>query len=493
MGVKESVDANGNAVDANGNDASTTDADADENAVKLQPKLGLLNAITIVVGSIIGSGIFISPKGVLEQSGSVGASLVIWVLCGLFSLVGAYCYAELGTMITKSGGDYAYFNHAFGPFFAFIRLWVECILIRPCLIAIVALTCGNYVIYPFFLECAMPDVPVRLIAAIGITLLTVINCVDVKWATRVQDVFTLAKCFALCIIILVGIVQLARGRTESFQDMWSGTKTDMGSLSLSFYQGLFAYNSWQYLNGITEEIKNPYVNLPRALIIGLSICTVFYFFANISYLTVLSPTELLSSPAVAVTFADLMFGPMAWIMPIFVAMSTFGGVNGMILTSSRLFFVGAREGHMPEILTYVQMKKETPVPACIFTGVISCAYLASSDINALINYSSLSVWLFTGLSVVIILVLRHTEPNRARPIKVGLGWPIIFIIASVFLVIFPLVQDPVNSCIGILMILSGVPVYWIAISWRNKPKSFVQKVNKFNAAVQRLFLVVRTD
>merc|ERR1711942_609004 len=128
-----------------------------------------------------------------------------------------------------------------------------------------------------------------------------------------------------------------------------------GSLSLAFYQGLFAYNSWQYLNGITEEIKNPYVNLPRALIIGLTVCTIFYFFANISYLTVLSPNELLGSPAVAVTFADLMFGPMAWIMPIFVAMSTFGGVNGMILTSSRLFFVGAREGHMPEILTYVQV------------------------------------------------------------------------------------------------------------------------------------------
>jgi len=487
MGAKEAVDDNHNDADAD------ADVDADEGAVKLQPKLGLLNAITIVVGSIIGSGIFISPKGVLEQSGSVGASLVIWVLCGLFSLIGAYCYAELGTMITKSGGDYAYFNHAFGPFFAFIRLWVECILIRPCLIAIVALTCGNYIIYPFFLECPMPDVAVRLIAALGITLLTLINCGDVKWATRVQDVFTLAKCFALVIIIAVGVVQLARGRTDSFHEPWSGTSTDLGELSLAFYQGLFAYNSWQYLNGITEEIKNPFVNLPRALILGLSICTIFYFFANVSYLTVLSPSELLDSSAVAVTFADLMFGPMAWIMPIFVAMSTFGGVNGMILTSSRLFFVGAREGHMPEILTYVQMKKETPVPACIFTGALSCAYLASSDIDGLINYSSFSVWLFTGLSVVIILILRWREPDRERPIKVSYVWPILFIAASVFLVIFPLVQDPVNSGIGILMILSGIPVYWVAVAWKDKPKSFIQEVNKFNLAVQRLFMVVRTE
>jgi len=472
---------------------ATQPVEADSGATKLQPKVGLMNAITMVIGSIIGSGIFISPKGVLLYSGSVGCSFVIWVLCGLFSLIGAYCYAELGTMITKSGGDYAYFNHAWGPFCAFIRLWVECMVIRPCLIAIVALTCGNYIIYPFFTECPMPEDAIRLIAAIGITLLTLINCVDVKWVTRVQDVFTFAKCLALVIIIVTGVVQLTMGRTESFKGAWEGTKTDLGSLSLAFYQGLFAYNSWQYLNGITEEIKNPYVNLPRALIIGLTVVTLFYFFANVSYLTVLSPAELLSFPAVAVTFADLKFGPMAWIMPIFVAMSTFGGVNGMIMTSSRLFFVGAREGHMPEILGYVQATKETPVPACIFTGLLSCAYLVSSDIDALINYSSFSVWLFTGLSVVIILILRSTEPDRLRPIKVNLFFPIIYIAASVFLVVFPLVQDPENSGIGILMVLSGIPVYLLAVAWKNKPKAFVTKMQKFNMAIQRLFIVVKTD
>jgi L-type amino acid transporter 8 len=431
--------------------------------------------------------------GVLQNAGSVGMGFVVWVGCGLFSLIGAFCYAELGTTITKSGADYAYINYAFGPVMAFVRLWVECMVIRPCLIAIVALTCGNYLIYPFFAECVMPDASIRLIAAIGITILTVINCIEVKWATRVQDLFTFAKCLALVIIIVTGAVQLARGRTDSFKDPFAGTSSDPGSISLAIYQGLFAYNAWQYLNGITEEMKNPYVNLPRSLAGGLGIVTFLYVFSNVAYLTVLSPPELLASKAVAVTFADRMFGVMAWTMPIFVALSTFGGVNGMILTSSRLFFVGAREGHLPDILTYVQVNRLTPVPACIFTGFLSCLYLASSDIDALINYVSFSVWLFTGLSVFVIIWLRRREPDLPRPIKVPIVLPIIFCLCSIFLVIVPLIKEPTQTGIGLLIIFSGFPVYLIFIVWKDKPKMFQKKLDESYVWVQKLFLVVKAE
>ncbi|ELU06757.1 hypothetical protein CAPTEDRAFT_47654, partial [Capitella teleta] len=135
-------------------------------SINLKPKITLLNGITVIVGSIIGSGIFVSPKGVLEQTGSVGLALIVWTGCGLFSMVGAYCFNELGVMIVKSGGDYAYINEAFGPFLAFLRLWVECIIVRPCTTAVVALTFAAYIIEPLFPDCEQPEDAARLLAGI---------------------------------------------------------------------------------------------------------------------------------------------------------------------------------------------------------------------------------------------------------------------------------------------------------------------------------------
>lgn len=140
----------------------------DEELVGLKPKMTLFNGITVIVGSIIGSGIFISPTGVLKDTGSVGMSLVVWVASGLFSMVGAYCYAELGCMITKTGADYAYIMVTFGPFLAFMRLWVECLIVRPCSQTIVALTFSVYVMKPFFPTCDPPDDSARLLAAVCI-------------------------------------------------------------------------------------------------------------------------------------------------------------------------------------------------------------------------------------------------------------------------------------------------------------------------------------
>lgn len=140
----------------------------DSGAICLKPKMGLLNGVTVIVGSIIGSGIFVSPKGVLLGTGSVGLSLVVWIASGVFSMIGAFCYAELGCCITKSGADYAYIMESFGPFVAFIRLWVECMIVRPCSQAVVALTFSFYVLRPIFPDCEPPDASVRFLAVLCI-------------------------------------------------------------------------------------------------------------------------------------------------------------------------------------------------------------------------------------------------------------------------------------------------------------------------------------
>jgi len=177
-------------------------------------------------------------------------------------------------------------------------------------------------------------------------------------------------------------------------------------------------------------------------------------------------------------------------MPVFVALSTFGGVNGILFTTARLFFVGSREGHMPRVLSMVQVTKLTPAPAVLFMGFSSLIYLISTDMYRLINYVAFVNWLAIGLSVVSLLYFRYTRPNMNRPIKVWLGWPIIYTIASIFLVVFHLYASPVETGMGCLIICTGIPVYIIFIAWTKKPKSFNRFMNSFNLLVQKILLVV---
>lgn len=463
--------------------------DGQDDAICLKPKMSLMNGITVIVGSIIGSGIFVSPTGVLLHTGSVNMALIVWTISGVFSMVGAYCYAELGCMISKSGADYAYIMETFGPFMAFVRLWIECMIVRPCSQAIVALTFSVYVLKPFFPECQPPDESVRLLAVCCILLLTFVNCWDVKWATRVQDSFTYAKLFALFAIILAGAYQLFSGHTQYFT--FENTKTEVTSIALSFYSGLFAYNGWNYLNFIIEELKDPIKNLPRAIAISCTLVTVVYVATNVAFYTTLSPQEVLGSEAVAVTYANQLFGIMAWTIPVFVAMSTFGAVNGILLTSSRLFYAGACEGQMPEILTMIQISRLTPTPAVLCMALLSLLYLTVSDIFALINYVGFATWLSIGVAVVCLPVLRWSQPNLPRPIKVNLFFPIVYILASIFVTIVPMIASPVETGYGCLMIATSIPVYLVFIAWKNKPKFFQKLVNEVTQLLQKLCVVVR--
>lgn len=463
--------------------------DDGQEGVKLEANVTLANGITIIVGSMIGSGIFISPTGILSQVGSVGLSLIVWLLCGVYSAIGAYCFAELGTLIVSSGADYTYIYEAFGPFFAFLRLWVECLVVRPCTIAIVALAFAKYVIEPLFPGCDQPSSIVTILAILCISLLTAVNAYSVKLSTKVQDIFTVAKLIALIMVIIIGVVMLAQGNVEYLSRPFEYSDYNPGKIALAFYSGLFAYQGWNYLNCVTEELKDPSKNLPRAIGISMTLVTAIYVLTNVAYFTIVSPHEVLASPAVAVTFTRGPLGVMWWIMPIFVAFSTFGTVNGILFTTARLFFVGGREGHMPQALSMIQVKQLTPAPAVIFVGLTSMCYLISKDMYKLMNYVGFVNWFAIAMAVVALLVFRKTRPNADRPVKVWLGWPIIYIVFSIFLTVLPIWASPVESGLGILVILSGVPVYFVCIVWKNKPKSFNNLIDNLTIAIQKTLIV----
>jgi len=460
----------------------------EEETVGLKASLGLIQGCTIIVGSIIGSGIFIAPGGVLKQTGSVNMSLTIWILSGLYSMIGAYCYAELGLLIRKPGGDYTYILDSLGPFIGFVRLWAECLIVRPCTITIVALTFAKYSVKLIFPECEPPDESVRMLAAVCICVLAFVNCWNVKWATTVQDLFTYAKLFALFVIMATGIVQLGRGKTENFN--WDDTETDFTKIALSFYSGLFAYNGWNYLNFVIEELQDPVRNLPRAIGISIILVTIVYTLTNIAFYTTLSVPEVLGSEAVAATFGERLYGSFALLVPIFVAMSTFGGVNGILLTSSRLFYAGACNGQMPEILSMIQVSKLTPAPAVIFCALLSMIYLTSSDIYALINYTGFATWVSIGLAVFCIPWLRWKQPDWERPIKVNLIFPIVYILATIFITVVPMIVTPIETAIGLGIIATAIPVYFIFIAWKNKPRVIQNISNSLTLFLQKMFVAV---
>ncbi|XP_008589846.1 PREDICTED: B(0,+)-type amino acid transporter 1 [Galeopterus variegatus] len=442
----------------------------------LQKELGLLSSISIIVGTIIGSGIFISPKSVLSNAEAVGPCLIIWAACGILATLGALCFAELGTMIPKSGGEYPYLMEAFGPIPAYLFSWTSLIVMKPASFAIICLSFSTYVSAPFYSGCQPPDIVIKCLAATAILFITTVNALSVRLGSYLQNVFTAAKLVIVAIIIISGLILLAQGNTRNFENSFESTKVSVGTISLAFYNGLWAYDGWNQLNYITEELRNPYRNLPLAIVIGISLVTVCYILMNVSYFTVMTTTELLQSQAVAVTFGDRVLYPASWVVPLFVAFSTIGAANGTCFTAGRLVYVAGREGHMLKVLSYISVKRLTPAPAIIFYGIIATIYIIPGDINSLINYFNFATWVFYGLTILGLIVMRFTRKELERPIKVPIFIPILVTLLSVFLVLAPIISKPeLEYLYCVLFMLSGLIFYYLFVYHKF---GWAQKISK---------------
>ncbi|CAI2354500.1 unnamed protein product [Caenorhabditis sp. 36 PRJEB53466] len=467
------------------------------NQIKLKPRISLFNGCTIIIGVIIGSGIFVSPKGVLLEAGSSGMALLIWLLSGAFAMIGAICYSELGTLIPKSGGDYAYIYEAFGPLPSFLFLWVALVIINPTSLAIIGITCATYALQPFY-SCPVPDVVVNLFAGCIIAVLTFINCWDVRMATRTNDFFTITKLVALVLIVTCGAYWVSLGHVENLQmpDVAEGTQTKVSAIAMAFYSGVFSFSGFSYLNFVTEELKNPFRNLPRAIYISIPVVTIVYMLVNIAYFSVLTVDEILDSDAVAITFADKILGSLGSkvIMPLFVSFSCVGSLNGILITCSRMFFSGARNNQLPELFAMISIKQLTPIPSLIFLGGTSIIMLFIGNVFKLINYLSFAESLVVFASVAGLLKLRFTLPKnvlRNRPIKISLVFPITFFLMCLFLLILPFFHsDPWELIYGVFLVLSGIPIYALFVYNQWRP-NFMQNIwIGFTHLVQKLFYCV---
>ncbi|GAK63612.1 L-methionine transporter [Moesziomyces antarcticus] len=447
-------------------------------------RVTLIDGIALTIGVQIGSGIFSSPGVVTLNTGSIGASIVIWLLSGLLAWSGASSFAELGASIPLNGGSQAYLNYSFGPLSAFLYTWSALTALKPGAGAIIATIFGEYVARILFHatgkatdhphETGLDGIPgwsIKLLAIAIAALITAAHAFSNKLGTRTQIATTVVKLLALTAVPILAIVQAARGKTSpssqqafsSLANLFEGSATSPSSYALALYSGLWAFDGWDQSCFVAGEMKRVEKDLPRVIHISLATVILIFLSAVVSYFVVL-PAELVKrTNTVALDFGSAIFGTVGGIVFAFlVAFSCFGALNGQIYTTARLIMAASREGYLPEKLGEVNRRTGTPVAALALQLVLIAAFvLFGSGFASLVNFYGVCSWAFYLASVLGLLVLRIKEPNLVRPYKTFLGTPILFAAVALFLLLMPIGSAPLEGLAALLFIAAGVPVYYL--------------------------------
>ena len=437
-------------------------------ADELKRTLTARDVAVITAGTIIGSGIFLTPGGVLASSGGfVGVSLSVWAVGGLLTLLGCLTYAELGCFRTGTGGLYAYIRDAFGPTTAFVYGWTLFVVIGSGSIATLAVAAGNN------MAALVPDIGPMAKKAIGLAVilgLAFINVRGTKQSTSTLAAATALKIGAL-VFLIVALPLFGTGWsqvTEATPPRWDGPILSGGLVAM--ISVLWAYEGWQYATFVGGEVIEPQRNFPRGLLIGTLACILIYVLANIGYIAGLGPTALAGSSTVASDAVGAAFGPTAAkLIAIPVLVSIVSGAHGIMLTSSRVFFAMSRDGVFFKKLGEVHPVFGTPANSIIAMSVWGAVLAMSGTFEMLLTYVVFVGWIFYGLGGLSVIVFRRREPDAPRPFKVP-GYPItplLFVASALVIVLNTVVTNPTRGAIGIGGALLGVPIFYL---WKRAAK-----------------------
>nr|PZN89983.1 MAG: amino acid permease [bacterium] len=452
-------------------------------------RLGLFDGTMVVVGGIIGAGIFLNPAIVAQRVGSPGLILAAWALGGVVALLGALCFAELGARRPEAGGGYVYLRETLGPLPAFLYGWTLLLVINSGGIAAVGMTFASYAADLAGLPAAM----VKPLAIAAIAVLTVINYVGIRPGATTQNIFTVLKLVALGGLILAGLTLATRGTeasgaTEAPGPALHGVADVAVALGAALIPVLFAFGGWQNANFVAGEIREPQRNVPRALLLGVGIVVATYLLANLAYVTTLGAAGLAASAAPASDTMRALLGPAGGtFIAAGIVLSTFGFLNLSILAAPRVYQAMADDGLFFRWAARLHPRYRTPAGAIVFQSAWAVVLLLSGTYGQLLDWVVFGDWIFFGLVVVTLFVYRAREgrgdgaagtadgatPEAGvatageAPFRTfGYPWlPACFVLVAGIVVIGSIASNPVNAVLGSLLIGAGVPVF---LFWRRR-------------------------
>jgi APA family basic amino acid/polyamine antiporter len=428
--------------------------------------LGFVSVIGILIGSVIGSGIFVAPNAIASLVVSPQIILAVWVVGGVLSFFGALAFAELGAAYPEAGGAYIYLREGYGGLIAFLFGWTLFFVIDSGAVATLAVAFSARYL-PYFLP--LSPLASKVIALVLIAGLVAVNILGVRYGAALQNLLTFIKLGAILAVTLV-VFAFADGNTAHFTNpppsaVSGGLVANFGA---ALVLALWAYKGWEAVSYSSGEVRNPERNLPLGLLVGTIAVVLLYLAANLAYLYPFPASEVAKSSRIAADAMNVAVGPIgATIIALVILFSITGAANGNILTAPRVFYAMARDGVFFERFGEVHPKLLTPHVSILATGAWAAVLSVTGTFEQLATYVVFGQWIFFGLTVSAVLVLRRTRPDLRRPYKTW-GYPvtpIVFVAAALYISVSTLVTQPWNAIGGLAIILAGVPAY---IYWNRK-------------------------